>query len=562
MKKRDHLTTIKDVVMRNMGISSLSEANEWARKFWAQEYKIDKLTEVVKYVKRFRDKIVRVDGDYDVDGVTSTSILVHALRMAGFADVSYRIPRRFSEGFGLNRTMIDEAIRDHVSLIITCDNGVAQVDAVNYAVDNGIHVVIIDHHEPSVDESGNRVYPKADFIIDPNAIPDSADFSGYCGAGLSFRFACELLHKTPKQAGIYLGWAALATVADVMELREENWCFVRYGLKTILQETTVGTQTLIRELGLTDRITAVDVGFKIGPAINAASRMCDFGAEDAVGTLLCQNADKAYPLARRLVDANEERKAVKKAMLAEAHRQIEELGSDKQTPIVIKYDKCNHEGVLGIVAGNLCEKYKKPAIVLGNIGDGMLRGSARSCGNFDIKASLDQIQTFLAKYGGHAGAAGLSVNIENYDAFADAIHKLGETFVPDPITESEYDLEIDVSAVKETLAELDKYEPFGNGNAPVVFKITGFTPIPSYGKVVSFMGDGSIAKVRNAELTAMFFDVTPTTFERIANRYSLIGTLSVNTFGGKEEPQIQVTDFVVEPDNKVLTGFAAMLKNS
>ncbi len=560
MKKKDNLTTIKEVVMRNLGVASLDEVNAWAIKFWARKYRIDKLSEAVNFAKEFKLKKVLICGDYDVDGVTSTSILTHSLRSAGFRDVSFRIPRRFSEGFGLNRIMIDEAIANGVNLIITCDNGVAQVDPVNYAVENGIKVIIIDHHEPSVID-GKRVYPNADFIIDPNAIDDSADFKGYCGAGLSFKFACELLGKGPKEMSLYLGWAALGTVADVMELREENWCIVRYGLKALLKETTAGTKTLLQENGLTSKITATDVGFKIGPSINAASRMNDNGAEDAVKTLLCYDPDKAYPLARILVEANEERKALKKEMMIEARNQIKENELDKDAPIVLKYDKCEHEGILGIIAGNVCEKYKRPAIILGDIGEDILRGSARSCGNFDIKAALDAIQTLLAKYGGHAGAAGLSVYKEKYVEFVKAIHKLGESFVPDPITESVYDLVITAAEAKATLMELARYEPYGNGNAPVVFKITGFTPVPKYGKLISYMGDGSIAKMSNGEFTAMFFDVEPDTFKNVANRYTLVGTLSVNTFGGREEPQIQVIDFEPEPDNKVITGFAALLQS-
>lgn len=559
MKKRDELNTVRDVVLRNLGVKTLDDINGWYRKFKAGTYRIDKLAEAVALASKFKSKKVLICGDYDCDGVTSTSILMHGLKAAGFTNVSYRIPKRFTEGFGLNRTMIDEAIANKVDLVITCDNGVAQVDPVNFAHDNDITIIILDHHEPSVNEAGESMLPNADIIIDPNAIPNSADFKGYCGAGLCYRFIREMLRG--QDSSLYLGWAALGTVADVMELREENWCIVRYGLNAILKDTTSGTRALLQELGLTTVITATDVGFKIGPALNATSRLNDEGAMLSVRALLCEKQYEAFPLASALVDNNNTRKQLKVSMLKYAETAIKEHGYENETPIIVRFPESEtREGLLGIIAGALCEKYARPAIVVGEH-DGILKGSARSCGNFSIKKALDECQTLLERYGGHEGAAGLSLKAENFEAFCKKMQELGKAFVPEKKGETLYDLVINAADIKATINEILKYEPFGMGNAPVVFRVNDYTPIPNNGKFVSFIGDGSIAKMQSKDGNAICFDVSKETFKTGATKYTLVGTLSLNTFGGKSEPQIEVVECIPEMVENTKTELASLLES-
>lgn len=421
--KRGKEKTIQEVFMRNIGVESLQEINSWVIKGRDFMYHIDNLKEAVQFALTYKNKPVRICGDYDADGVTATAILYMALVWAGFKDVAYRIPKRFSEGFGINRIMIDELLENAgPGLIITCDNGVAQAEVINYAKEKGFAVIIIDHHQPEV-KAGKPVLPEADFIIDPHAIENSADFNGYCGAGLSYRFACELLDEDRACCKVLRGLAAIGTVADVMELREENYYIVRYGLPVLCSATltSTGTYALMSALGLSANLTAHDVGFKVGPTINACSRMKDDGAKDAVEMLLFYgNYTNAIAKAEKLVEVNSLRKQAKAKTLKKAQEIIAEQCMFADCPIVLNIPDAL-EGIIGIIAGALCEKYKVPAIVTTNVAEGFLKGSGRSCGDFDMKAGLDTCSELLLRYGGHKGAAGLSLNPENIDPLREAL---------------------------------------------------------------------------------------------------------------------------------------------
>lgn len=556
--KKGTETSIKEVFLKNIGVSSLDDVNAWFLKSYAGEYRIDKLHDAVELAKKFKDQKVTICGDYDVDGVTSTSILYLTLIWAGFKDVHYRIPRRFSEGFGINRTMIDEA--DH-GLIITCDNGVAQADVIDYAKSNGITVIVTDHHEPQIID-GKVILPNADIIIDPHAIDGQADFDGYCGAGIAYKFACELLDNNKSMTRILLGLAAIGTIADVMELREENYVFVRNGLKMLnISNTTTGMNALISEFGLTKHITAKDVGFKIGPAINACSRMNDNGAKDAVECLtFCGDYTTAIAMAEKMIAVNEARKSSKKEALRCAYEEIENHCLYGDIPMTV-YIPDTLEGIAGIVAGNLAEEYKIPVIVLTNADGGLLKGSARSYGNYNMKKELDKCSDILVKHGGHAGAAGLSILPENVDKLRmRLINNLGE-YKCSETDVLEYDLEIKSADIVKVAKELEKYEPFGKGNATPIFKVTEFSVIPKYGAFKKPIGDGSIVKLYSKNATAIGFDMG----DAMSNidefmGFDFIGEISNNYFNGNIEAQIEFKDFKKVNLSKVTTPLACKLK--
>lgn len=558
--KRGSEETIEQVFLRNIGAGSLEDINNWFRKSYAGNYRIDRLNEAVNFVQRFMDMPVRIIGDYDVDGVTSVSILLKTLRACGFKDVSYRIPKRFSEGFGINSTIIDE-IND--GLIITCDNGIAQIDAIKQAKDKGLSVVIIDHHEP-VKENNTVILPPADIIIDPNAIEGSADFNGYCGAGLCFRFACEMLGRKHPIISRLLGFAALGTVADVMELVEENYVFVRNGLKYLLDPkmTTSGLYALISSLDLSRHISAHDIGFKIGPCLNSCSRMIDDGAKKAVELLTYDDSFAlAISKAEEIVELNKQRKALKEEGIKKAVSKIEQDCLFCDVPIVLKLDKIP-EGIIGIIAGNICEDYKVPAVVLTDIGNGVLRGSARSCGNYNMKEKLDEVSDLLVKYGGHSGAAGLSIRNELFCEFSDRLHNNVSDFVNEADTPDEkYDLEINASEIVDTISELEKYAPFGQGNNPIIFKVNNFSVNPKSGNYINMVTSSyDITKLfYKKDVVAIGFDMS-SQFKKEPKNIVLYGTLSDNYFNGKVTHQVEFTDFEFGVITKKETALASSLR--
>lgn len=544
--KKGDAVSIKDVFMKNLGVSSLQDVNNWFLKSYADGYKIKDLDKAAELALKFKNKPVHIIGDYDVDGQTSTSILKTGLEAAGFTNVSFRIPRRFSEGFGINMSIIDE-IED--GLIITCDNGYAQVEQIKAAKDKGISVIVIDHHLPAVDDNGNDIPSPADVSIDPNAVKGQAEFSGYCGAGLSYKFIIEVF----KQCGIIdkelhrklQVLAALGTMADVMELREENYVFVRNNLKRLSDPsyTSAGLAALVRKLGLDAECTVSDISFKLAPCLNAVSRLEDDGAVKAVKLLTFNGGYiDAENMAQEMFQMNEVRKRAKKEGIAAGNEQLKQM-SHVPVPLVL-YIQGTEEGVVGIIAGHFAETLGIPTIVLTDTDDGtLLKGSARSAGGFNMKEALDKSSMYLSTYGGHAAAAGLSLKKEYLEAFRSAIEKTGEGFRKPSEDTLEYDLEInagDVPAVAETLP---KYGPFGEGNPDPVFLIKNFVPEERYGEYVKFLGDGSIAKLFSNGTCAIGFDAA-SEFAKTGSgnpgALDFLGTISINRFREKQEPQIEI----------------------
>ena len=557
-------TTVEQVFLRNIGVTDLEQINEWFRKSYDDKYFIKCIQKAVDLALSFKDQPVTIVGDYDGDGVTSTSILYLAMQWAGFKDVRYRIPKRFSEGFGINMTIIDEI---ESGLVITCDNGVAQVDAMNAAKEKGLTVIIIDHHLPQVEE-GKIVLPKADFIIDPNAIEGQAAFNGYCGAGLSYKFAKCLLKGIPgaeAKIRVLLGFAAIGTVTDVMELREENYVFVRNGLKNLTNSAlcTSGLYALVSALNLSKCISAHDVGFKVGPTLNAASRMDDDGAKNVVKLLTyCGSYPQAVTMAERLIAINDERKKAKKLGLQKAQKVIEDQCLFGDVPLIV-YVPDTKEGIIGILAGQLAETYKVPAIVVTDTEEGILKGSARSYGNYDMKSELDKVADLLIRYGGHTGAAGLSLEKDNLEVLRQRMSDNVKDFTFESVDEIYYDLEIASKDIPAVLEELKKYEPYGEGNPQIVFKVKDFSTVPKYGNYKKLIGeDESIVKIFSTNSTAIGFDMA----ERMKNinsamKLNLLGTLSTNYFGGQAESQIEFYDFESQKNETVSTPLADRLRS-
>lgn len=564
-KKRGSEDTVEKVFLRNMGAESLDDINAWFKKSRDNNYRIDGIEEACNVIRKNHDKHIVIVGDYDADGCCATSILLLGLKAYGCRDVTFRIPKRFSEGFGISEKIVEEIPAG--SLVITCDNGIAFPEVIKSARDKGCTVILTDHHLPKVDEAGNAVMPDADVIIDPNAFDGSADFNGYCGAGLCYRLVRELLkrpdHPVVRQA---LALAAIATVADVVPLREENYVIVRKGLKMLLspESCTVGLTALLQELRLTDYITATDIGFSIAPCINACSRMQDDGAENAVRLLSYDGDDgyKASDMARRIINTNFARKDAKEKAIKAVEVSIKENGVDTSKPLVILTDAAL--GIIGIVAGYLTEKYEVPSIVLTDTGDGILHGSARSTEDFDIKAHLDKCAPLLSHYGGHPGAAGLTLKKSDFEKFTARFQSVSDDLAP-ALPYREYDLEIDASEIPAYAEELMKYAPFGEGNPDIVFKVRDFQAIPISGKYASFLGaDGSTVKITDGVSDLIGFGMGDE-FSKLSEppkKLGVLATLGFNYFRGAMRPQAEFSDFALPSPAIYSTSLAEMLKKA
>lgn len=551
-KRRTECNSVLDVVLANTGKTTSNFFD-----YQTKKYEIDKLNEAVSLIRcaLFDDDVVTVVGDYDADGITSSAILKLLFDTLG-AKITIRLPRRFSEGYGLSEKIIDEI---DSGLLITVDNGIVAIDAIKKAKDKGLKVIVIDHHLGLEDGT----LPDADVVIDPNAIPNSATFNSYCGAGLSYKLAEAFLGITHPMMKKITSLAAIGTIADVMPLIEENRLIVENGLKYMTTDTgrTAGLGALLTEYNIEKHLIAKDIGFKIGPAINAPGRLFDDGAMMSLNLLSFDGYWKhATAYAKQLVECNNNRKKLAAEGTAKVEKNIEKNGLAGNVPMAI-YEPGLPEGLVGIFAGRIAEKYKTPCIILTDSEDSeILKGSARSYGDVHLKNILDAHAELLTKYGGHAEAAGLSLEKKNFEEFARVIQEGVEMKLPD-MDEIIYDLEITADDIPSVIQELDKYAPYGEGNPEVVFSITNVDLFPGPRGFFDTMGDEKQhlkLYAKSAEIIA--FDASQKYFEeKEPRRISLVGSVSKNTWHAKITPQIECIDFEAVEIPVQSTPLAALL---
>lgn len=527
--KNGDCKTIADVVFQNTGIPRedfLAENNE--------PY-IKNLDEAVNltlgYLKDNPNGKITIVGDYDSDGVNATSIMYWGFAKAN-ANVTLRVPHRFSEGYGLSEKIIDEI---DSGLLITVDNGIAAIDAIKKAKEKGLLVVVTDHHMPVINENGNMVLPEADVIVDPQ-VEDESEFKNYCGAAIAYRFVCKM-HQTKFDSLLVL--ASIATVTDVMPLVGANRTIVKSGLEVINRRKNVpGLNALLDTLRLGNHINEGDYGFKIGPIFNAPGRIYDNGAEYVVKLLCSKRADVTNPAkAESLIRANERRKELVNRCLAMVQGKI----TDEDRPIVF-YNKGIPEGIVGLIAGRLCEEYHCPAIVFTDSEEpGVLKGSGRSIPEIHLKNILDKIQSEILRYGGHAGAAGLSISKENLDRFTDAFKKATGP-VPDKPKDVLYDLDLDLGRLDEIGEELTTFAPYGEGNPQIVFRGRFTVPPYAYRRI----GDGSHFLMKPEGITLMGFGLADR-YEEMGSpeTFDAVGYLSESWFRDEKSWQFEVIDISV-----------------
>jgi single-stranded-DNA-specific exonuclease len=434
---------------------------------------MDKGTELVLKAIKAGKKIV-IYGDYDCDGVTSTTIMYKGLKRCG-ANVSYHIPHRIEEGYGMNSEAVKRLSEEGFEVIITCDNGISAVEQVDLAKSLGMEVVVTDHHEvPFLEENGvkRRILPNADAIINPKQEDCEYPFKHLCGAGVAFKFIHTLYVKSgvdSKELFELIEIAAIGTVCDVVDLVDENRILVSMGLKMINETKNKGLKALIKEVGLNEkRVRAGNLGFQIGPCINATGRLDT--ASLSVELLLCEDEKRAEELARELRSLNLERQALTDDALEEVIGIIENTGIKKDKVLVV-YKPDLHESLAGILAGRVRERYNKPAYVITEA-KGKAKGSGRSIEEYDMFEEISKCKDILLGAGGHPMAAGFSLVEENIPLFRKRLNEQCTLTEEDLICKVDIDDELEVKDISFDLIDsLEKLEPFGKGNKEPLFMV-------------------------------------------------------------------------------------------
>lgn len=436
---------------------------------------MDRAVDILKE-KIEEGKKIRVIGDYDIDGVNATYILQQGLAGLG-ADVDTDIPDRIKDGYGLNQMLIDRALDDDVDTIITCDNGIAAMSEIAYGKENGMTIVVTDHHEvPYLEENGEKKYllPPADAVVDPHRADCEYPFKGLCGAAVAYKLV-EVLYRVSGKSEQEVGHlqeslmenVAIATIGDVMDLVGENRVFVKKGLELLKTTKNEGLHALMQCTGVdTANLNTYHIGFVIGPCINAGGRLDT--AKRALELLNASNRREAVTLAADLKELNDSRKEMTEEGVEEAVRQIESSSWKDDQVLVVYLPEC-HESIAGIIAGRIKERYYRPTFVLTK-GETGVKGSGRSIEAYDMFAEMSRCRELFTKFGGHKLAAGLSLEEEKVEVFRKRINELADLTEEDLQMKVSIDMRLPFPYINEELIhELKILEPFGKGNGKPLF---------------------------------------------------------------------------------------------
>lgn len=415
---------------------------------------------------------IRIIGDYDIDGVTATFILLKGLKRLG-ADVDTYIPDRITDGYGIHEHLIQQAKNDGIELIVTCDNGISAAREVALAKELGMDIVVTDHHEiPFEDADGERKYilPSADAIVNPKQPGCRYPNKNICGAVVAMKVVYALYEKhgiPEKEKEAFLEPAAIATVGDIMDLQGENRILVKEGLERLPYTSNKGLKALISAIGLDgQKISSYDIGFRLGPCINASGRLDT--AMRSLALLQAEDEDEAARLAGDLKALNDSRKALTETGTKSAYEMIDGSSLKDDRVLVVFLPEC-HESLAGIIAGRVREKYHRPAFVLTR-GEQMVKGSGRSIEAYSMYEELTKCKGLLEAYGGHPMAAGFSLKEENVEQFRRQLNANCSLTEEDMIPKIVIDVPMPISYVNENLVhQLSVLEPFGKGNSKPVF---------------------------------------------------------------------------------------------
>lgn len=428
---------------------------------------VDILREKIK-----ENKKIRIIGDYDIDGVNATYILVNGLMKSG-AEADSDIPDRIKDGYGLNVELIERAYRDGIDTIVTCDNGIAASEEIAYGKRLGMTIIVTDHHEVPFEDTGDeRCYmlPKADAVIDPKQPGCDYPFKGLCGAAIAYKLIealYEALGNEAEDLDDLLENVAIATVGDVMDLADENRILVKEGLERLRRTSNLGLSALIECTGVDRaRLNSYHIGFVLGPCLNAGGRLDT--AKRALELLCAKTRKEADILAGDLKALNDSRKEMTIAAVKQAEQLIETTSIGRDKVIAVYLPDC-HESLAGIVAGRIREHYHRPVYVMTDAEDGV-KGSGRSIEAYHMYEELSRCKDLLTKYGGHRLAAGFSLLREDVELFREMLNENCTLDEKDMCEKVVIDMEMPFSCVtEEVVQELKLLEPFGKGNTKPVF---------------------------------------------------------------------------------------------
>lgn len=525
---------------------------------------MDKAIDILKE-KILEDKKIRVIGDYDIDGVNATYILLEGLERLG-ADVDSDIPDRISDGYGLNRHLVERAYEAGVDTLITCDNGIAAADEIAYGKEMGMTVIVTDHHEVPFDEQdGEKRYriPPADAVMDPKQPDCLYPFKGLCGAAVAYKLMealWESMGKDSADLDDLIENVAIATIGDVMDLDDENRIFVKEGLQMLRRTKNPGLKALIECTGIDkNSLNSYHIGFVLGPCINASGRLDT--AKRALELLRAGTQKEADILAGDLKALNDSRKDMTEEAVKQAEEQVETTTISKDKVLVVYLPDC-HESLAGIVAGRIRENYYKPVFVLTDAEEGV-KGSGRSIDGYHMYEELNKCKELLTKFGGHRLAAGLSLPKENVGKFREMLNKnctLTEEEMKEKVT---IDMEMPFGCVTEGLVkELELLEPFGKGNTKPVFAARDVTLLGAriLGKNRNVL-KLQVQDVNGCRIEAMLFHYADDFLGKLEEQYgkteveallkgrgrqiriSMTYYPDINEYMGKKTPQIVVTHY-------------------
>lgn len=492
---------------------------------------------------------IRIIGDYDIDGVTSTYILLKGLRRVG-AKVDTYIPDRVADGYGIHEHLIVKAQEDGIDTIVTCDNGIAAAAEIRMAKEKGMTVIVTDHHEIPYIENGEEremVLPPADAILNPKQYDCDYPNKNLCGAVVAFKYISALYEdfQIPlRELKEYYEFAAIATVGDVMDLQGENRILVKEGLRCLKNTKNLGLHELICANGLEDAdISAYHIGFVLGPCINASGRL-DTAAR-SLALLCAENRDEAARLAGDLTALNQSRKALTEKGKEEAIRLVETTDLKEDNVLVIYLPEC-HESLAGIIAGRIREKYHKPALVLTK-GETCVKGSGRSIEGYSMFEELVKCADLMIQFGGHPMAAGLSIKEENVEILRERLNQNCRLTPEDLRPKVVIDVPMPISYItKELIGQISLLEPFGKGNTKPIFAQKGLRVLDS-----NILGKNkNVAKVRLLDpqgtvMEGVYFGEAEEFLHFVERKDTISVTYypEINTFRGREGLQIIIQNY-------------------
>lgn len=466
--ERFHISPVTARIIRNRDVIEENDIERYLHGTVRDLYNPHLLKDMDRAAALIMEKIaagmnIRIVGDYDIDGVCSTYLLYRGISRCG-GKVSFQIPERIRDGYGINESIIEKAKADGVDTIVTCDNGIAALEQIRLAKELGMTVIVTDHHEVVRSDDGAQILPDADAVVNPKQEDCEYPFKEICGGVVAYKLVQVLYEMAGVSRDEWAGmleFAAIATVGDVMKLRDENRIIVKWGLKQMQNSRSLGLKALVEACGLDiSALTAYHIGFVIGPCLNASGRLQT--AKLALELLLCEDEMAAAEMAAELKILNEERKTMTQDGAEEALIQVESLYADDSV-LVVFLPEC-HESLAGIIAGRVREAWSRPTFVLTRGEDGV-KGSGRSIEAYHMYEALCGVQDLLSKFGGHPMAAGFSLREEDVEEFRRRLNRQADLKPEDFIAKVWIDVAMPLEYISENLVnELKVLEPFGQGN--------------------------------------------------------------------------------------------------